>query len=63
MRWIHLPNWPDKQEEEKYILSLSFFWGFLGKYYLEQFSTIRLTIWDDETISKRVLELPMNKFI
>ena len=51
MRWIHLPNWPDKQEEEKYILSPSFFWGFLGKY-LEQFSTIRLTIWDDETISK-----------
>ena len=62
MRWIHLPNWPDKQEEEKYILSPAFFWGFLGKY-LEQFSTIRLTIWDDETISKRVLELPMNKFI
>ena len=56
MRWIHLPNWPDKQEEEKYILSPSFFWEFLGKY-LEQFSTIRLTI------SKRVLELPMNKFI
>ena len=61
MRWIHLPNWPDKQEEEKYFPPSSF-WGFLGKY-LEQFSTIRLTIWDDETISKIVLELPMNKFI
>ena len=28
MRWIHLPNWPDKQEEEKYFFPLHFFGDF-----------------------------------